>query len=270
MKDKIDEFYDRHVLLAPTVSGLAGYKMLTDPRAISRLTGMEHLFHGTPKKNIQSILEKGILKSKSFDKHTISHQHGMQSVAKGYVFTGRTMKPVSYMNRVQQLTKDFGSDPRILRDKLMRASKLDKLKILFKAYFGSTKDMQTLKLRIPYEELKKLGPVADPGWVRSMKRMEGSSALMKAIEKRLASPFSPEHTYAFAKDIAPKYIKGSPEFSNGLLKELKGMPSYIAKNPLRFLRGAGKLGLGAGLLGLTGHEVYRGFADKGKKKGRKD
>jgi hypothetical protein len=77
IKDKTDEFYDRHSLLAPTASGLVGYKMLTDPRSISKLTGTEHLFHGTLKSNIPSILENGLLVSKSFDPNTVSHHAGL-------------------------------------------------------------------------------------------------------------------------------------------------------------------------------------------------
>lgn len=258
MKDKIDEFYDKHRVLAPTVSGIAGYKMMADPKALSRFTGTEHLFHGARVENVPSIFDKGLLVSKSFDPNTISHQYGLQDVAKGYVFTGRTMKPVRQMNVIQEFTRKHGWEA---------ASKASALTQLGKLLFGRTPSMKTLDVRIPYEDLKKLKPVADPGWVRQMDALNKSKAspMLKRMAKWMSRPFSPDHTYAFAHDIAPEYIKGSSKFSHGLLAELKGMPKYIMNNPGRFLRGAGKLGAGAGLLGLTAHQIMRGF--KGKKGG---
>lgn len=267
IKDEPDSFYDRHPVLAPAVSGFAGYKLVSDPRSLSEFTGTEHLFHGTLKDNIPSILEKGLLVSKSLDPKTVSNRAGLGRFAEGHVFAGRTMKPVNQMGMIQQLIKEFKNNDG-LRAHFDSLSKLKRLKLQLQLLLGlyPTKDVGTVKIRIPYEDMSRLEPGIDPEWTRTLDELKKDKAgtARKFFTKFMARGYGPNHTVAFSKDIAPEYIKGSSKFRHGLLAELKGMPSYALRHPGRFLAGAGKLGAGAGLLGLTGYNIYRKLRNRRK------
>jgi hypothetical protein len=170
------------------------------------------------------------------------------------------MKPTNQMNMIQQLIKDFGGIDG-MRTYMQRASKIQKIMFTTKALLGlhPIKDLETLKIRIPYEDIAHLKPGIDPEWTSTLDDLKKSKAgpVKTFFTKFMARGYGPDHTIAFSNDIPPEYIKGSSKFKHGLLAELKGMPSYIVKHPGRFMAGAGKLGLGAGLLGLTGYNVYR-------------
>lgn len=66
-----------------------------------------------------------------------------------------------------------------------------------------------------------------------------------------------------AVDVDPRFIRGSEGFSRrALLKErLRGLPSYIKRNPIRFAKGVGAVGGGAGLAAYGLHRATRTFED---------
>lgn len=216
------DYTDRHPVLTPVVSGGAGLLMASDPRNISKLTGTEHLFHITPKKNVGSIFESGLQVSRSLGDDTISAKSGMKDLAKDHVFLGRTKTAPRAMGG-------------IIRDKI-----------------GPT---EMLKIRIPYDELKKLNPSIDPSHYNELNFVGKSKFFRKLVS--LLSPFGPHGTYALKSDVAPEFIKGSPKFDNGILKEISGMPKYIMKHPGRFAKGLGAVGGGVALMGLAGNNVAR-------------
>lgn len=238
---------------AKVAGGLAGIglgaKLANSSK--SKITGLENFYHNTDSKNIRSILNEGIKAKFAEDPNNLTNQ------VLGDVSMDKKKGKV-YLGRKKSVSDSVG----LARD--IRSG-------------GSSK---TLKVNIPYEDLKKMKEVDNPELRGAKSKSEFAK---KLIEKESASgnpltdskfgraviglqgrevynTLGREGTTVIEGDIASKYIKGSKDYQKYGLKE---MGNYIKHNPGRFAKGVAKGAAGLGLATGGGYLAYKGV--KGKK-----
>ena len=227
------------------IHSLGGSYMVS--KSYDPLTGQVSIHHGTNKKNIPSILEKGLLTSKGgISEGALNSIKGtalgdamasLMSPTEGKVYTTRSPFIAGYMSSfsnpnskmseaLKSSTKGMG--PGILgmstnnftpeQNKLIRDNVISIL--LGKQPYVSGK--------IPYSS-----------YVNDFTTDKDLSPLKYFAQKTM-------------KDIDPKYLKGNTNYFKNQLQNIKNIPSYIKSNPGRFA-------LGAGLLGVGGNYTYQGL-----------
>ncbi len=194
------------------------------------LTGREKLYHVTDAKNIKSILEKGILKSRAGEAGTISRvlKHIDPKKLKNKVYLAKGRLGAASINPLD--------DPSGLG--------------IIPTYLGINKNRKILKASVPVWSLKKhivdnpelLGAKNFKEYFKSVKKINSgaSSQMPKDIEKIIYKSnynvIGPKGTVVLNKSLNPKFIKGSEKYKKLGLREFK---EFVKRNKLRFSKGAG-------------------------------
>lgn len=226
--------------------GVVGKSALDDAYRSGELTGRMHFYHTTNNKNVDSILEEGLLGSKSLDPNSPSN------------------KELDNVNLKSGKKMVFLSKNREAADKM-------------RDYHGRG-NSQTLNVNIPYDEYKKMKLVDVNPEFRGAKTfkeyydrairesdMPDNPTMRKAMEeymkkdlKHYWDTFSGKKgspgTRIIEGDISPEFIKQSSKYKRNSLSQIG---RYIKNNPGRFLKGLGKTSLGASMVGGGGYLAYR-------------
>lgn len=214
---------------AGVTSGILGARILDSVHRSGELSGKVHMYHGTSKKNKQSILEKGLKGSKALDPDNLTNRYlfdvGKED-GRHLIYVGKKRSPAIKM-ALQHLIRN--------------------------------KERGTvLNVNIPYEDLKNMKRVYDNPEFRGTKDFEEfykkASFRKDKKERRRLKKYYDEFSGAkgtkgtaiFEGDIDSKYIKGSKNYERNSLKQIS---KYIKNNPKRFMKGVGKTALGASLIG---------------------
>lgn len=220
----------------------AGSALIKSQLDNGNLTGRELVYHNTHEDNVDSIKQKGILKSKSYDKNNITHK-GLKGVVKtkdmqGLTYVGRTKTPAIGVGLASAAHE----------------SKNNK-KNLAKAII----ERETLKAKVPIWKMKKTDnpELMDTKSAKDFapivaKRYHGdvepNSLLGKALKPAdivaasiMHKNLGPEKTYTLEDTIKPQYIKGSDKYKRADKDEVS---EYIKNNPGRFAKGLAASGLG--------------------------
>jgi len=231
--------------LASILAGVGLGKKIYDKHSL--LTGRENMFHNTASKNVEQILEQGLLASKASDPDN---------------FTNLNLK----VNKTPISKKD-------LKNKVYLAKNKDVIdsfegSISYMNHDQKTQDPRlTLNISIPIWRFKESkNPIAELliDRIKEGRGIVRENRLYRDIEllhinkgilnsnKRELKAWGPKGTAVIEGDVGPEYIKESPHYKKLSIPEIK---DYIKNNPGKFTKGAlgvaGSLGLmvgGGGLL----------------------
>ena len=220
------------------------------------LTGRELVYHSTNKRNVDSIKEKGVLASKASDKNNITHQALSEYITdddmKGLTYVGRKRYPAT---AISTLSAVYDSKDRASRN--------------YKNIKKALSDRTTLKLKIPAWKMKivdnpELMGTKTPEEFYPIVKKRLSTSIGESAENYKEKPdnivsrlgygtaskvmhhtLGREGTHVIEGDLSPEYIKKSKHYKRADKEEVK---EFIENNPDRFLKGALKAGLGAGLI----------------------
>lgn len=195
------------------------------------VTGRESLTHVTDAKNVESILNNGILSERALDPDNLTSKLGLpKDQMKGKVYMGRGMA-TPYGVKAGLIQNGVSSNPEILKAKVptWMMNEVDNPELMGAKNFKEYK--KALFKRAPMAALK-------------------SDVELRSIYKIL----SRGGTAVIEGDISPMYIKGSKHYRGAGMKEIMG---YAKAKPLRFAGGA-LLTLGsAGAIGYGAKEIIR-------------
>ncbi len=271
-KKKDEDLGDLAKFAAGTGLLIGGSKIVKKNK--SKVTGLENFWHSADESTIDSIKENGLKTKYSEDPNNLANsllgKNIDKSKLKGKVYLGRKKSVADEVG----LSRDINHSNGLINNK---------------NYRGKSK---TLKVNIPYEELKKMKEVDNPElrgarnakehakniWKNVLKNTpEEAKLLKKAVGRRgrniyarvisesIYKDLSRKGTAVFENDIDSKYIKESKNYKKYGLDQFK---DYVKKNPKRFAKGIGKSAVGLGL-GITG-AVLIGKSLKGNKKKEKE
>lgn len=269
-KEKDEDLEDLAKFAAGTGLLIGGSKIVKKNK--SKITGLENFWHSADESAIDSIKENGLKTKYSEDPGNLTN-----TVNLGKSINKSKLKRKVYLGRKKSVADDIG----ITRDFNYMAGKIKN-----KSYKGKSK---TLKINIPYEELKKMKEVDNPElhgaknardftkayWKSVYKNdpenakqikesfgKRGRNAFMRVASEAAYKNLSKEGTAVFENDIDSKYIKESKNYKKYGLDQFK---DYVKKNPKRFAKGVGKSAVGLGL-GITGAALIGKSLKDNKKK----
>lgn len=248
---------------------LGGGKLLKDSK--SKITGLENFYHSADESVIDSIKKEGIKSRYSVDPDNFTNsiiKDVDPSKLKGKVYLGKKKSVADGIGASRDLNYQLGN-------------------IKNKKYKGKSK---TLKVNIPFEELKKMKEVDNPELRGAKNRKDfikrtwrnvykkdptvSSQISNKKLRNFLTNVFlgsqykslSKKGTATFENDIDSKFIKESKNYKKYGLDEFK---EYVKNNPDRFKSGLKKAGIGIGL-GISGAALIGNELKKKKKKEEKE
>ena len=222
------------------------------------ITGRKKLYHGTSKKNKESILKEGLKGSKALDPDNLTNTQFFdlgKEDGRHLVYTSKkrgaaTEMALNHLVRKRESPavvnisipyEEYNSLKRVYDNpeftKGYRVSNKEEMKKFFR-------DRQT-KYKIEpdpdnIDEIKKITKIPPKGLKKILldKRSED-------YWEKYSGAKGTNTTRIFEGDIDPKYIKGSESYNKNSIKEVL---RYAKKYPKRFLKGVGKTTLGAGLI----------------------
>lgn len=242
-----------------------GIYMLGNEKTRSKLTGLENLYHSTDSKFIDNIKQEGILSKYATDKDNITNR-----VLKDVDMSKKQGKV--YLGRRRYVADSVGTQ----RDRINAARGIKNNK-----FSGKSK---TLKVNIPYEDLKKMKLTENPELLGAK---NGKEAALKVYKKFRKSGLIPEiknkkvrnlvarvigdnmydtigkNTYVVEGNIDSKYIKGSKDYGKYGFSDFK---KYVKNNPKRFAEGAVKTAAGVGLVAGGAYLASKGLKKSTNKK----
>lgn len=271
-KENNEDLKDLAKVAAGTSLLYGGTKLIKKNK--SKITGLENFYHSADEGVIDSIKKNGLKAEYSEDPenltNTILGGTINKSKLKGKVYLGRKKSVADGVGNTRDLNYRLG-------------------KIKNKSYKGKSK---TLKVNIPYEELKKMKEVDNPElrgakntkefakgiWKNAYKNAPesakqlketfgktGRNAFARILSEATYGKLSKEGTAVFENNIDSKFIKGSDKYKRYSIEQFK---DYVKKNPKRFAKGVGKGAVGVGM-GITGAILLKNaLSDKKKKKER--
>lgn len=187
--------------------GTIGGKLIKDSNKEGEITGRQTLYHGTTKSKAKSIKENG------FDSSRSKSTDALIKSDRNQVYLS---KDKSLANRT-----GYGRELR-----------------------GEGK-AETVKVSLPYEELKKKQDFKNPEYGNSTSYEEyskkaGENKASKKVYNKMSGNKGSD-TVIIGGDISNKYIKGSKNYKKNSLREIS---KYAKENPKRFIKGTGKLAAG--------------------------
>jgi hypothetical protein len=251
-------------------SGLlyGGYKIAKKNK--SKITGLENFYHSADQGVVDSIKKEGLKAKFAEDPGNLTNavlgKTVDKSKLKGKVYLGRRKSVADSVGYTRDMNYTIG-------------------RVKNENYTGKSK---TLKINIPFEELKKLNEVDNPElggaknakeyarriWknayknapeeanqIKEMFGKKGRNAFARILAESGYKDLSRDGTAVFENDIDSKFIKGSKNYEKYGLSKFK---EYVKNNPKRFAKGLGMGILGTGI-GVTG-AVLLGKALKENKK----
>jgi hypothetical protein len=252
-KERTDEEKRKDMLGgAAVVGGGATAKHMYDR---GHLTGRESLYHNTDKKNVNSILNKGLDASHSTDPNNITNtvlgEIPMKDKA-GKVYMGRKKKVADGVG--------LGAAQReVLKEKPHLA--MDPLGATMEAAKKSKETRQTLKAKVPTWKMKE---VDNP----ELKGSKNWKDFRKVLDEKSKNDINWNIAPDFAKDMTAKqsfnhlgrkgtatlegnvgseFFKGSKNFKKLDMSELK---DYVGHNKSRFAKGVAGAAAGVGIAAL--------------------
>ena len=221
-------------------SGLlyGGYKTVKKNK--SKITGLENFYHSADQGVIDSIKKEGIKAKFAEDPGNLTN------TVLGNTIDKSKLKGKVYLGRRKSVADGVGYS----RDMNYKLGRINN-----KNYIGKSK---TLKVNIPFEELKKLNEVDNPelggakntkeyarriwknayknapGEAESIKEMfgkKGRNAFARILAESGYKDLSRDGTAVFENDIDSKFIKGSKNYEKYGLDKFK---EYVKNNPKRF------------------------------------
>lgn len=229
---------------------LGGGSIIKNQIDKGNLTGRELVYHNTDKDNLDSIKDKGILKTKSYDKNNITHK-GL----KGSVKT-KDMGGLTYVGRNPIPALGVGLSSAVFHSK-------DSQNKYYNHLFKAINNRTTIEAKIPSWKMETTtnpelmgtnngNEYSDIILDRYKKRTGKDPSALKRIESRISAEImhknlGPKNTHTLKESIKPFYIKDSPKYKRADKEEIL---DYIRNNPKRFIRGVGASSVGAGLIGL--------------------
>ena len=208
-----------------------------------RLTGKVVRYHNTENKNVQSILENGILSKHATDPDNITNKvlkHVPMKEREGLVYTAKKKSVADGVGLQRERIKSpmaglFPPSPGDLK-KWKDASK-------------------TLKLEFDYDQIKNLKKESNPellganSFKEFRKRFYETHPNIKKsrlMDLDLLDSYKSlgKDTHVFRGDIKPENIVGGKGYKKRTAKQIL---KYIKNNPGRFGKEAAKVGVGAGL-----------------------
>lgn len=214
--------------------------------AKEELTGLQEMYHNTDTKNVGSIFNEGIKSKFAEDPNNITNQ----------TLTDVSMdkkKGKVYLARDKHIADEVGQNRKVSS---LTVKKEDNGKLRYQ--FGHNDSGKTLKVNIPYEDLKKMKQVENPELRGAKNAQEFAKKLgLDKVDDDIKNSFRDlgKRTVVIEGDVASKYIKGSKDYQKYGLKE---MGNYIKHNPGRFAKGAGRGLLGTAVIGGGGYLAYKG------------
>jgi len=212
------------------------------------VTGRELVYHNTNKKNIDSIKNKGILKTRSYDKDNITHK-GLKGSVKV-----KNMGGLTYVGRSKIPALGVGFQAALHDSKNPESKNHNKL-------LKSISDRTTLKAKIPSWKMEK---TTNPELLGTKNGREYRDVVLYRKEKKtgkkpnltdkvyagvsaniMHTSLGPKKTHTLKESIKPQYIKGSDKYRRADKEEVL---EYIRNNPVRFASGVGGLTLGGGMI----------------------
>ena len=208
-----------------------------------RLTGKVVRYHNTENKNVQGILENGILSKYATDPDNITNKvlkHVPMEEKEGLVYTAKKKSVADSVGLQRERLKSpwaglFPPSPGDLK-KWKDASK-------------------TLKLEFDYDQIKNLKKEPNPELLGANSFVEFKKRFYEThpkIEKSLLMDINllngykslGKDTHVFRGDIKPENIVGGKGYKKRTAKQTL---KYIKNNPGRFGKEAAKVGVGVGL-----------------------
>ncbi len=186
------------------------------------LTGRRTLYHGTLPKNVESVLQKGILRK----------------------FSGR---PGSRTETV------LGDDKELFQKAINKVYLTPKKRLALdltreNRLFDQVDKRGIIKTRLPISEFKSVPNPEARGsfeeWLKHIPNLgQDENIFIRKALKPLYKGISKD-TATFEKDVPTKYIVGSKDYQRASIKEIR---EHMRKNPRVFAKGVGKAALGVGL-----------------------
>lgn len=224
------------------VTGVGAAGILATTKT-GRLTGKVVRYHNTENKNVQSILENGILSKYATDPDNITNKvlkHVPMGKKEGLVYTSKKKSVANSVGLQRERLKDpwaglFPPTPKDLK-KWKDASK-------------------TLKLEFDYDQIKNLKKEANPELLGANSFEEFRKKFYEThpnIKKSQLMDLSlrdgykslGKDTHVFRGNIKPENIVGGKGYKKRTAKQIL---KYIENNPGRFGKEAAKVGVGVGL-----------------------
>lgn len=226
---------------------------------MNKATGMETLYHGSSKENIENIKREGLQASRAGDgvstrRANLRGKLGDEAVDGKVYMAGKKSHAQDYAN--QAALEAAGHSPSDIN--FMTQWNHDKYRkeALKNKGLG---DIATIK--IPYDDLKGMDLVDNPElkglskeeWINSMRE---SGAYKLDSDKKVGKIYDnlKNDSTVIQGDVPSKYIKGSDDFIGR--QTLRGLADYAKENPKRFTQGAGAVAGGLGLAGAGAYNLY--------------
>lgn len=226
---------NRKKLLGGTLA-LGGATVAKKQYDKGNLTGRETLWHNTNKKNVGSILEKGLQASYALDPdnltNTVLHDVPKSELA-NKVYLAR--KKINALGT--GIAASLNEQPGFLKDQ-------------FKALTDTFKKRETLKAKVPTWKFKEVenpelrGAKSPREFAKKVREANPMAFMTPEFELQSAfKSLGPKGTATIEGSIPPEYLKKSKLYKRIGMDELK---AFIKANPKRFAKGAGIASLGAG------------------------
>lgn len=251
-----DDSYKNYAMMAsaPIAGGF-----ITDAISSGDFTGRRTLYHGTLGDNIPSILNNGL--NPTSDKNAINTkalkvdpERYVKSLGKSYMTKNR-LHAMLYAASAQK-RKDIKRKMSLSKREPFRLGIEDlmanKVNTLTNKEIMDARN-NVVKLNVPLWKHKQvINPEVDMPYEEWAKRsnVDHKNPISKQMYKQLRDAVVVEG------GISPEYIAKSSKYIRNSPKEYF---QYVKKMPRRALLGAGKFGLGLGLLGLAGTGAYNQF-----------
>lgn len=239
---------------AAVASGGLAVKKLNDKGYI---TGRETLYHNTAAKNVDSILESGLLSRHAARKGSISDlalQDIPDHLKKGRVYLAKKKSGARAVGRAHLLHSPFLDSGQEIR--------------------------KNLRVRAPLWNEKEFKLVGNPelrgldldGFVkmqikRNPRAYEMYPVFFKWDTKNSYKIIGPDSTVVIKGDLAPKYIKGSKHFKGATVKEIL---EFAKKNPSKFAKGIAGAAVSGGVTAAGVATILKNKRHKKETELRKD
>jgi hypothetical protein len=227
--------------------GVAGSAYTMNQFNRGHITGRETLYHGTSKKNAESILREGLKPNR--------HEHGIS----GAFGLGEMNTDLSFLAKKKHHAKWYAAQQEAIEEMGGKVGPEDILLVRARASRKINTPGYTpaglLKAKVPtWKEGLKAVPNpedSDEHFYKQLKEnnVQAPEWLKKVMVKILRQNLGPSdvHVHKSPEGLSSEFFTKSPNYRPNSAEEFR---QYVKHNPLRFTKGVGKASVGlAGLLG---------------------
>jgi hypothetical protein len=225
-------------VLGATLLAGSGLGTIANQYSRGNLTGRETLYHGSTKSNIDNIKSVGLLPNRGGGVSNIVSPD-LEAKNSPYTFSAKDKLSASIYSAQQEA---------ISAGQVQNARDLMRQKIDFqkRALPKLLHDKGTVaKINLP-THLPEFNSRLNPEVKQQFRNIDRNIfSTNKDAEKKQAYTIYQKMVHTNKGAIPAEYVKGSPSYKPNSLAEIA---SYVRKNPKRFLKGVGMVGVGTGLL----------------------